>query len=261
MNPASIQPRRCPLCGGTASRLVFERDAWPVVRCTCGMVYLSREYSYQEQAEHYGFSESYARERERRRRSSPVLAFLSGLTRRLKPPMAERLLGQTLRWRRTGRLLDIGCGDGAFLEAAARHFEVSGVEISPAMAERARRRLPGAEILTGPATGVELAAERFDIVTLFSVLEHEWRPLAALAGVARALCRGGIALVKVPNHASWNRTIRGVEWCGYRLPDHCNYFTPQTLSVAFKRARLRPLPRMRDMLPTSDSLWMAAEKD
>ncbi len=260
MGAQAHDSRRCPLCGGVDARLLFERDGCPVVRCSCAMVYLPKEISYREQAAEHEFSESYAQETERRRRASPVLHAISRFARKLKAPMPQRLLGKTLEWRSSGRLLDLGCGDGSFLQAAARHFEVTGVEISAAMAERARQRLPAATIHTGPLTEVALADASFDVVTLFSVLEHEWRPLPALAVVARVLRRGGVTILKVPNFASWNRVIRGAEWCGIRLPDHCNYFTPATLARALATAGLIPHPRFRDTLPTSDSLWMAAEK-
>lgn len=228
------------------------------------MVYLAREISYQAQAAEHEFAETYSVERERRRKASPLLHFVSSLTRKLKPPMPERLLHQTLRWRpasQGGRLLDIGCGDGSFLEAAARHFEVTGVEISAAMANRARQRLPNATIHTRPSTQATLPESSFDLVTQFSVLEHEWRPLEALCVVARVLRPGGVTVIKVPNFASWNRVIRGVEWCGIRLPDHCNYFAPATLAAFLRRSGLEPLPgSFTDTFPTSDSLWMAAKR-
>lgn len=228
------------------------------------MVYLAKEISYQTQAEDHEFAETYSVERERRRKANPVLHLVSSFTRKLKPAMPQRLLRQTLRWRpgsQGSRLLDMGCGDGSFLVVASRHFEVTGVEISPAMAQRARQRLPNAAIHTGPGTEAPLPESAFDVVTQFSVLEHEWRPLDALGIVARVLRPGGVTVIKVPNFASWNRAIRGAEWCGIRLPDHCNYFTPATLAAFLTRAGLNPLRgSFADTLPTSDSLWMAAKK-
>jgi len=68
-------------------------------------------------------------------------------------------------------------------------------------------------------------------------------------------------VIKTPNYASWNRHIRGVDWCGYHIPAHCNYFTPHTLRELLRKARLEPLVRpLLDCLPTSDSLWMVARK-
>ncbi len=228
------------------------------------MVFLARQISYQQQASEHEFAQTYFVEQERRRKKNPALLAISRVTRRLKPHMPVRLLRQTLRWRPSalgGALLDIGCGDGAFLEEAARHFSVTGVEISPAQAERARQRVPAAAIHACPLTEAPLTEASFDVVTQFSVLEHEWNPLQALAIAARVLKPGGVTIVKVPNFASWNRILRGPEWCGIRLPDHCNYFTPATLGAAFRKAGLSPLRgSFADRMPTSDSLWMAARK-
>jgi len=225
------------------------------------MVYLAQELSYREQADEHEFAEAYVRQREQRRKRHPLLLFISGWTRRLKPEMADRLLAQTMRWRRAGRLLDFGCGDGKFIEKAARHFEVSGIEISPRFAQMAAERVPTAKIICAPVAEASLAEGEFDVVTQFSVLEHEWHPLASLRAAHRALRPGGVTVIKVPNHASWNRRVMRQDWCGYRLPDHCNYFTPRTLAAMLEKAGLRPLRgSLLDRLPTSDSLWMAAAK-
>ena len=40
----------------------------------------------------------------------------------------------------------------------------------------------------------------------------------------------GSVFIRVPNFASTNRKVRGAQWCGFRYPDHVNYFTPDSLS-------------------------------
>lgn len=229
------------------------------------MVYLAQEITYSQQVDEHEFDQSYLREHARRKQKLPLLLAISALTRKLKPEIGDRLLAQTLRWwpaSRGGRLLDLGCGDGKFLEKAAQHFEVTGVEISPRLAAMVEARVPSAHILRAPITEAALPENHFDVVTQFSVLEHEWRPLDALRAVHRTLKPGGITVIKVPNHASWNRHIMRADWCGYRLPDHCNYFTPRTLAAMLRKAGFALLPNsLLDRLPTSDSLWLAARKD
>lgn len=228
------------------------------------MVYLAQEITYATQVDEHDFDQSYLREHDRRKQSHPLLLAISGWTRKLKPGIGDRLLAQTLRWARAlrgGMLVDFGCGDGKFLEKAAQHFEVTGVEISPRLAQMAEARVPGVRIIRAPVTQAALPGAAFDVVTQFSVLEHEWRPLDALRAAHRALKPGGITVVKVPNHASWNRYIMKQDWCGYRLPDHCNYFTPATLAALLSKAGFTPLRGSAfDSFPTSDSLWMAARK-
>jgi hypothetical protein len=69
----------------------------------------------------------------------------------------------------------------------------------------------------------------------------------------------GRLILKMPNYASVNRRVRGARWCGYRFPDHVNYFTPASLQAMVRAAGLEVV-RMRavDRLPTSDNMWLVA---
>ncbi|MEM6412061.1 MAG: methyltransferase domain-containing protein, partial [Pseudomonadota bacterium] len=69
----------------------------------------------------------------------------------------------------------------------------------------------------------------FDGVIMRSYLEHEAHPRKVLEATYRALRPGGVIYVKVPNFATINRVVRGREWCGFRFPDHLNYFTINSL--------------------------------
>jgi len=105
------------------------------------------------------------------------------------------------------------------------------------------------------------ASGSLDLVVLSSFLEHEIAPLPLLRHCRAALREGGVVLVKVPNHASWNQAMRGPRWCGYRWPDHVNYFTPDTLRAMATQAGLE-VERMnwRDRFPLSDSLYAVLRK-
>ena len=257
--------RPCPLCGAMERKLLFLRDQWGIVECAaCGMVFIGSALAYDVQARDHDWADEHAKEFARRKERQPVMLYLSRVLRPLRPDTNGRMLSQTLRWRRGGKLVDFGCGDGGFLALAAKHFDVTGIELSPRGVELTRQRVPTATILEGPVTEVaerELPANAFDVVTQFGYIEHEWYPLAGMRAAQRVLKPGGVTVMKTPNYASWNRHIRGVDWCGYHIPGHCNYFTPRTLRMLLRKAGLEPLPRpLADCLPTSDSLWMAARK-
>jgi hypothetical protein len=60
----------------------------------------------------------------------------------------------------------------------------------------------------------------------------------------------------VPNFASWNRVIRGAKWCGFRYPDHVNYFSPRTLKLLAEVSGYRMEPQhITDRLPFSDNMY------
>ena len=265
-NPSSNDVLRpCPLCGGQQWKPLFRQNEWEIVECLdCGMVFIKSLLAYEVQARNYDWAGEHAKEFRRRQQRQPVMLFLSQLLRPLRPDTNARMLSQTLRFRREGKLVDFGCGEGGFLERAAPYFDLTGIELSPRGAEISRRRVPSAVVLEGPVTEIadrDLGAESFDLVTQFGYIEHEWYPLAGLRAAYRLLKPGGITVIKTPNYASWNRHIRGPDWCGYHIPGHCNYFTPRTLAQLLRHAGFEPLARpLRDCLPTSDSLWMAALK-
>jgi 2-polyprenyl-3-methyl-5-hydroxy-6-metoxy-1,4-benzoquinol methylase len=160
---------------------------------------------------------------------------------------------------RSGRLCDFGCGHGKLLVEAASYFAVTGIDLSERMAVAARQRVPDAEVIVAPVTAAALPEADYDAVTMQSYLEHEQDPLVALAVARRALRPGGVLVVKVPNYQSWNRRLLGPHWCGFRFPDHCNYFTPHTLRLMVHRAGFEVLrSRPWDRLPTSDNMYLAA---
>jgi 2-polyprenyl-3-methyl-5-hydroxy-6-metoxy-1,4-benzoquinol methylase len=261
----SVEARACPLCGSSERNVLFRRREWDVVRCAdCDMVFLGSEVSYGVQARDHDWVEEHGKELSRRQRTQPVWLFLSRCTRPLRPNTHDRLLSQTLRWGREGKLVDFGCGNGDFLMRAAKQFDVTGIELSPLGVEASRRRISAGRIIEGAVTEVAeriLPAGAFDVVTQFGYIEHEWRPIAGLRAAHRLLKPGGVTVLKTPNYASWNRHVRGANWCGYHIPAHCNYFTPLTLAEMLRQAGLQPLPcNFLDRLPTSDSLWMAAKK-
>ncbi len=228
------------------------------------MVFIGNELSYAAQVQDHDWVDEHPKEVARRNERHPVLMFFSRLTRPLRPDNHDRLLAHTLHWQKEGKLVDFGCGEGKFLERAVRHFDLTGVEISPRYAKLSSARAPAAKILVGPVTEIaakDLSENSFDVVTQFGYIEHEWRPLEGLRAAHRVLKPGGITVIKTPNYACWNRRVMGLDWCGYHIPAHCNYFTPNTLGRLLRQAGFDPLPRpVLDRLPTSDSLWLAAQK-
>ena len=55
------------------------------------------------------------------------------------------------------------------------------------------------------------------------------QPKKLLAHVARVLKDDGKAYIRVPNFGGINRRVMGAKWCGFRYPDHVNYFTVTSL--------------------------------
>jgi SAM-dependent methyltransferase len=90
------------------------------------------------------------------------------------------------------RLLDVACGPGYVSEAAvARGAEPVGLDVAPAMLERAGARCPGLHFIEGDAQALPFADESFDAVTMNFGILHLSQPATAIAEARRVLVPGG----------------------------------------------------------------------
>ena len=94
------------------------------------------------------------------------------------------------------RVLELGCGNGDDLRQLTRRFRVTGIDVSAEQIRRARRNAPGAELLCGDFTELELPAASFEAVASFYVFNHVPRERLAplLARIHEWLVPGGMLL-------------------------------------------------------------------
>ncbi len=149
------------------------------------------------------------------------------------------------------RLFDYGCGAGHFLEAAhGRSFDGYGVDLSPDSVDEARRHEGSRNAWCGAPNDVpEIAAGGFDVITLWSVLAHQPRPVEDFTTFRRLLAPGGVLLVLTVNANSLGLKANGERWNGF-TPNHLKFFSPSTLSRLLARAGFAAVT-MPPMVPDS----------
>ncbi len=163
---------------------------------------------------------------------------------------AESLLG------RKGRLLELGCGQGEHLVAAARlGWSVRGVEMTPAFAAQAA----GIDIELARVEEAKSLTERWDVILLAAILEHLYDPISCLERVYDALVPGGLVFIDVPNECSLYNAVgnlymrlRGRSWALNLSPTFPPYhvvgFCPRSLTYALGRSGL-------ELVTLSTSRW------
>ena len=141
-----------------------------------------------------------------------------------------------------GRLLDIGCSCGYFMEVAAkRGFEVTGLEFSPTAIAAAS---PGirAQIRQGTIDDADLAwQDSFNVITAFDLIEHIDQPIAFLRKAVAFLRPGGIIAVSTPDAEHFLRYAMRSSWPMLQPMQHLSIFSKKALRQAFETLGLRLL--------------------
>ena len=280
-------PRTCPLLDRPSLSIGLDAAPapWDLRRCAeTGFVYLANPPDQQLFRDEFAWEVTHEREADRRRRREPLLHALSVWTKTVRHRLLRRdkvavLAADLLRTAARDvpgplRLVDVGCGEGTLAlrvagrlaPAVAERLEPVGIELSNVLAHRADRKLRTRGGRCIHATGIEgltdLERSSVQVIVLSCILEHEIAPLPLLRSCRACLAADGRMIVKVPNYACLARHVRGRRWCGYRWPDHVNYFTPATLAATARAAGLRVVRMgIMDRNPLSDSLYAVLGRD
>jgi SAM-dependent methyltransferase len=231
-----------------SDRLGQSRETFQIVRCsTCGLLFISprptlteiMQYYPHEKYQAYGVAIADRPWRER---------WYLSYTQNKRCHFIE-----TAKTR--GRLLDVGCATGNFLAQIRErgNWEVYGVEINREAVEYAQQRFR-LNVFHGVLEEAHYPADFFDVVTLWSVLEHLHNPLETLGEVRRILRPDGILGFTIPFGDSLDARLFGPHWGPLDPPRHLYTFTRTTLEQLLTRAGFE-IVRMRSFTAGYLSLW------
>jgi 2-polyprenyl-3-methyl-5-hydroxy-6-metoxy-1,4-benzoquinol methylase len=171
--------------------------------------------------------------------SSP-LTRLSGRALRFVPFVREKVLSRIryLHGSGRGKLLDVGCGNGAFIaHMRGLGWDVLGIEPDAAAARQAREERD-VRVLEGSVEGAGLPRGSFDAITLNHVIEHVPDPVETLGQCARLLKPSGKLVVTTPNFLSLAHKVFREAWLHLDPPRHLYLFSPRAMHRALDLAGL-----------------------
>jgi 2-polyprenyl-3-methyl-5-hydroxy-6-metoxy-1,4-benzoquinol methylase len=127
-----------------------------------------------------------------------------------------------------GKLLDVGCGDGLFInELKGLGWLVYGLEIDQEAVKRAQGS--GLEVRCGRFEDIDFKSQKYDVVRLWHVLEHFKNPNSNLRKILSILKPGGQIILGIPNVNSLYSKMFKQDWWGFDVPRHLYHFSPQTI--------------------------------
>ncbi len=226
-----LEPASCPLCGPDLEPIPrHEFPPYRIVSCPgCGLLFLSPRLSESAILNLYSDQEYF---------TSPVAGrgydeYLEARSNWIKT--FSRRLDQILKHQAPGKVLDIGCGAGFFLEAAqAKGYDVYGLDPSKYIVHIARQRF-GERIRQGVIETADYPPATFDLVVAFDTFEHIYRPLEWLQAVWRILKPGGLLAITTPDPTSLLARLSGRRWVSFKLPEHVFYWSPAAIRRALAR--------------------------
>ena len=220
MDPRTEKTTRpCPACKSVQRRDLGIKNKLEIVSCLeCDTIYTpyspwySSTYYYVDYHEHCDPAPN-----------AYVRARLHEITSEFAP------------YRQNNRLLDVGCGAGAMLEAATKNgWNVQGVDVSASAVKHSRSL--GFDVFHGELQEAKLPDQYFDVVTAGELLEHVFDPQVVMNEIARLLRPGGLLWTTTPHSRGLSARVLGIEWGNVRPPEHLQLFSSSGLRLVLERA-------------------------
>jgi len=248
----------CPLCNSPGKfsyrgrDLLFDRaEKYQYMKCSqCAAVYQDPMPTTGEISGFYPEDYSVYRKIDRIKNNSSmklaVLRYKYGY-RHMRAPIVFRLMapvvsvfryGEFISFLPGGRALDIGCGNGKFMQAMnSLGWQFEGVELNPVAVDVCQEA--GLKVLHGDLKAGAYEDDSFDLITARHVIEHIPDPENFFGEIARILKKGGRVVIQTPNSKALGRRWFGTNWYANDVPRHLVLFCADNLNMLAERNGLR----------------------
>ena len=208
----------CPACG-TSNEVSFSNPiGFSFARCACNMVYMDPVPTDETLSLLYNDS-------------SMAMPF-TAIRKAARPENVEEHQFLLKHVPKSGKLLDVGCAAGGYLATAQQDFEVSGIEISQETTDVAREA--GFDVMCGTLTDIP-SELRFDVITMWQVIEHLPDPRPDFERIHSLLREGGYFVFATPNIDSASFEYLGSKHIHVSSFGHVSLFSRESLEAIAKQ--------------------------
>lgn len=249
----------CPICNSTQFSPFLEckdntvsRETFQIVQCdSCGFKFTNPRPAENELGRYYK-SEEYVSH------SNTKKGFINSTYQSVRKYTLLKKLQLISKYYKTGRILDIGCGTGEFLNTCKNaKWQTVGIEPDQDAREMAIKNYgldvrPESDLAALPDSS-------FDIISMWHVLEHVPKLNERVEELKRLIKPNGVIIIAVPNSDSRDAKIYKEQWAAYDVPRHLYHFAPKDIDSLFRKHNMRVF-RILPMIFDSFYVSMLSEK-
>jgi 2-polyprenyl-3-methyl-5-hydroxy-6-metoxy-1,4-benzoquinol methylase len=240
----TVSPARLLEAGG--------RETFQIVECeSCGFKYTNPRPEVKDLGKYYK-SEEYVSH------SNTKKGFINSTYQTVRKYTLLKKLQLISKFYKTGKILDIGCGTGEFLNTC-KNAKWNTIGIEPdADARKMAIENYGLDVREESELQ-NLQDESFDIISMWHVLEHVPKLNERVQELSRLLKPNGLIIIAVPNCDSLDAKIYKEHWAAYDVPRHLYHFTPKDITALFQKHNMKVF-RILPMVFDSFYVSMLSEK-
>lgn len=152
------------------------------------------------------------------------------------------------------RILDVGCGNPTFLEVLKKQLNVACTGIDFSDAGWKNKKVENITLVNSSIERFD-TIEKFDIITLWHYLEHDYQPIETIEKLYGLLEPGGKLIIEVPDYKSLTAKIQKKHWQGWHSPRHLSLFSQKSFEVLFDKKKWNIVKHLRHGTLDAFTLW------
>jgi len=226
---------KCPICQSEDHKRVMEVKNYPILKCAkCTLVFTGVEPEFDSSSI---YTETFWHSKKRETGYEDYFKRKESTLKKCKSRLKKisDFIGKY-----HGKLLDIGCGPGFFLQAASdKGWEAFGIDVSEYAVDYAKRELGLKHVICDSKIPEKWSSHTFDVITLWAVIEHLPDPLSIMKSLTPRLKNDGILCLSTGNWNSIAARYKKENWRLMTPPGHLFFFTKKTIGQLLEKAGLQ----------------------